>query len=70
MHDVGTKLYEYCNERIYKYLFSGMTYKEIANKYYYRDINKFLTELRRVMQGLNVQNRRQLLYLAYENNLF
>lgn len=70
MHDVGSKLYEYCNERIYGYLCSGMTYKEIANVYYYRDINKFLTELKRVMRGLNVQNRRQLLYFAYENNLF
>ena len=63
------KLYNYLGERIYKYLSSGMTYREIANKYYYRDLNKFLSELHRVMTGLRAQNRRHLLYLAYENNL-
>lgn len=56
-------------ERIYKYLLSGMTYREIANKYYYRDINKFLYELHKIMKALNASNRRQLLYLAYTNNL-
>ncbi len=62
-------LYNYLGERIYKYLSSGMTYREIANEYYCRDLNKFLAELHRVMHGLKAQNRRHLLYLAYENNL-
>lgn len=67
-NETNNTIKKYSFERIYKYLSTGMTYREIANEYYYRDLNKFLSELKKIMKGLNVQNRRQLLYIAYINN--
>lgn len=62
------KISKYPVEKIYKYLLTGMTYREIANRYYYRDLNKFLSELKKIMHCFNVQNRRQLLYVMFVNS--
>lgn len=44
---------------------TGLTYQEIANRYYYRNLNKVLYEVKKAMQKFNVTNRRQLVYAAF-----
>ncbi|MCD7780119.1 MAG: hypothetical protein LUH05_05550 [Candidatus Gastranaerophilales bacterium] len=61
--------YNLKNDRIFYLLLSGMTYREIANKYYLRQYYKVSSLIRNMLKELNLQNRRQLVYYAYKKNL-
>ena len=55
--------------RIYYLLLSGLTYSEIANKYYHRQKYKFVYQVRKILTRLGLKNRRQLAYYAVANHL-
>ena len=69
MHDLDSKYYNLVNERIFYYLLSGKTYREIAQEYYPHDLNKFIYQVRKLREQLLLRNRRQLVYFAIVNNL-
>ncbi len=58
-----------CNNRIFYLLLSGLTYTEIAEKYYQRHKYKFIYQVQKMFKTLNIRNRRQLAYFAIKNNL-
>lgn len=60
---------ELYNNRIFYLLLSGLTYTEIAEKYYQRNKYKFIYQVQKLFKALNIRNRRQLAYYAVENNL-
>ncbi len=69
MHDLCSKYYNLVGERVFYYLLTGKTYKEIAQEYYYCDLNKFIYQVRRLREQLFLKNRRQLAYFAVVNEL-
>lgn len=69
MYDSGHKLYYLRNEKVFYLLLSGLTYSEIAEKYYYRQKYKFIYEVRKLLKLFNLKNRRQLAYYAVKNGL-
>lgn len=67
--DVNHKLYNLQESKELYFLFTGLSYSEIAEKYYFRNKNKFVYKIRKLMKELNLQNRRQLAFFAYKNQL-
>lgn len=63
------KLYELCDIKILYFLITGLSYREIAEKYYSYQFYKFNYKVRKLKKELNVQNRRQLTYCAIKNQL-
>ena len=68
-HDVDSELYLYKNNPIFYYLLEGLTYNEIARKYYCFNKNKFVYAVRKLLKRFNLTNRRQLVYFAVLNEL-
>lgn len=68
-YDVGEKFYELQDNRVFYLLLTGMTYREIANKFYHMNLYKFVYKVRKLMREFNLQNRRQLAYFAVKNHL-
>lgn len=48
---------------------AGLTYREIAMKYYYHQINKVVYRVRQLYKTFNLANRRHLAYFAVKNHL-
>lgn len=69
MYNLGSKYYNLVGERVFYYLLSGKTYREIAQEYYCCDLNKFIYQVRRLREQLLLKNRRQLVYFAVINEL-
>lgn len=57
------------NERLFLLLLKGLTYTEIANRYYNRNKNKLLYLIRKLLKKFGLHNRRQLIYYAVTNGL-
>ncbi len=67
--DVGSEMFYLQNCQIFYLLLSGLTYTEIANKYYSRNKNKLLYTVRKLLKELELKNRRQLVFFAFANDL-
>lgn len=55
--------------KIFYYLLTGLSYREIGIKFYYHNTNKFIYQVRKLMKQFNIANRRHLVYFAIKNNL-
>jgi len=55
--------------RILYYLASGLSYREIANKYYSRRKNKVVYEVKRLLRKFKLKNREELTIFAYVKGL-
>ena len=69
LHDLGSIYYDINNDRVFYFLISGKTYREIAKEYYCYDLNKFIYAVRKLRERLGLRNRRQLAYFAVVNKL-
>ena len=68
-YDIDSKFFELQNDRIFYQLITGLSYRDIANKYYLRNKNKFVYKVRKLMSKYNIQNRRQLVFWAFKKEL-
>ena len=68
-YDIDSEYFEIQNYRIFYYLVEGLSYREIANKYYLRNKNKFVYKIRKLMHKYNIQNRKQLVFWAFKKEL-
>lgn len=68
-YDCDDKFFEIQEDNVFYFLLTGLSYQEIANEFYYRNIHKFVYKVRKLMKELNLQNRRQLVYFAVKNHL-
>lgn len=55
--------------KIFYYLLTGLSYREIGIKFYYHNTNKFIYQVRKLMKQFNIANRRHLVYFAIKNHL-
>ena len=69
MIDLDSKYYNLYNERIFYYLLSGKTYREISRQYFSFNINKVIYKVRKLKKQLNLCSRGQLAYFAVINKL-
>ncbi len=67
--DINHKLYNLQEARELYFLFTGLSYRQIAEEFYNRNKNKFIYKIRKIMKELKLQNRRQLAYFAFKNKL-
>ena len=68
-YDIDSEFFELQNDRIFYKLITGLSYRDIANKYYLRNKNKFVYNVRNLMSKYNIQNRRQLVFWAFKKEL-
>lgn len=68
-YDIDSEFFELQNDRIFYQLITGLSYRDIANKYYLRNKNKFVYKVRKLMSKYNIQNRRQLVFWAFKKEL-
>ena len=68
-YDIDSEFFELKNDRIFYKLITGLSYRDIANKYYLRNKNKFVYNVRNLMSKYNIQNRRQLVFWAFKKEL-
>ena len=68
-YDIDSEFFELQNDRIFYQLITGLSYRDIANKYYLRNKNKFIYKVRKLMSKYNIQNRRQLVFWAFNKEL-
>lgn len=68
-YDIDSEFFEIQNDRIFYHLVTGLSYRDIANKYYLRNKNKFVYKVRKLMQKYHLQNRRQLVFWAFKKEL-
>ena len=68
-YDVGDRLYNAVDMKELYYLLTGMSYREITERFYSRQTYKFIYRIRKLMKELHLQNRRQLAFYAVKNNL-
>ncbi len=55
--------------RIVYYVVAGLTYREIAMKYYHYQIYKVIYRVRQLYKEFDLTNRRHLAYFAVKNHL-
>jgi len=67
--ELKEKFMNFRNDKIFYFLLSGLTYTEIANKYYSRNKNKIIYSVRKLLREFGLQNRRQLIFYAVSNGL-
>lgn len=68
-YDIGDRLYDVVDMKELYYLLTGLSYREIAERFYSRQTYKFIYRVRKLMKELHLQNRRQLTFYAVKNNL-
>lgn len=68
-YDIGDRLYDVVDMKELYYLLTGLSYREIAERFYSRQTYKFIYRVRKLMKELHLQNRRQLAFYAVKNNL-
>ena len=68
-YDIGDRLYDVVDMKELYYLLTGLSYREIAERFYSRQTYKFIYRVRKLMKELHLQNRRQLAFYAVTNNL-
>jgi DNA-binding CsgD family transcriptional regulator len=68
-YDINDKMFYLKGNKIFHLLQSDMTYTEIANKYYSRNKNKFIYNIRKILKELGLKNREQLINFAIINDL-
>ena len=69
MNDIYSKYYNLPHSEMLSYLLSGKTYAQIAQEYYFFNLNKVLYKVRKLRETLCLRNRRQLAYFALVNGL-
>lgn len=67
--DIYSRYYDLPNSDILIHLLTGKTYKQIAQDYYFFNLNKVLYKVRKLRETLALRNRRQLAYFALVNGL-
>lgn len=68
-YDIDSEYFELQNDRIFYQLITGLSYRDIANKYYLRNKNKFVYKVRKLMSKYNIQNRRQLVFWVFKKGI-
>ncbi len=68
-YDIGDRLYDVVDMKELYYLLTGLSYREIAKRFYSRQTYKFIYRVRKLMKELHLQNRRQLAFYVIKNNL-
>lgn len=69
IYDFDSRMTELKNDRVFYILLSGLSYTEIAQKYYYSQYYKFIYKVRKLFKEFNLHNRRQLAFFAVSNGL-
>lgn len=69
IYDFDDRFLELKNDKIFYYLLTGLTYTEIAQKYYHWQKYKFVYEVRKLLKEFKLQNRQQLAFFAVSKGL-
>jgi len=68
-YDIESEMFRLQNNVLLYRLAYGLTYTEMANKYYFHNKNKLIYEVRKLLKTLHLKNRRQLVFFALSNGL-
>lgn len=63
------RMYQLKNDRVFYILLMGLSYTEIAERYYHFQYYKFVYQVRKLLKEFGLHNRRQLAFFAVANGL-